>query len=245
MKPERPETAAPVDPELFWSLADDAPSDAELDGLFAECSARLEAERGLVSWLRARPTSARVGLALGLPTGLVLATALLAPRPDLAALPVWRVLTVVLGTVALIAASVWFGLRPLHRPPAPAWVEPAVLGGAVVGALALTLLPLVGGGATEAPVHWGGALGCLYRGLVMTVPAFVILRALDRGGRSLARLLAAAAAGLGANGVLAMHCANDSLGHLVKGHALVPAGFVAAVALARWGWTQLGSARVG
>lgn len=242
---ESPAKTAADAAELFRGFAADVPAESEVDDLLAGLEARLEKERGPLAWLRARPTSSRLGLALGVPTGLVLATALLAPRADFGSLPAWRVIVVVLGTAALLAASVWFGLRPLHRPAVPRWVEPLVLGSAVTGGGVLALLPVLGGVEGHGPTDWAHAMGCMYGGLIVAVPAFVIVRLLDHGGRAWSSLLAASAAGLGANGVLAMHCANDAFGHLMRGHVVVAVGFVAAVALARGAWARIGPARVG
>ena len=237
MTRELPPREDPVDPAFFSGLAEDGrPDDATLEALLTDCEAQLDAERGARAWLRQRPTASRLGLGLGLPAGLVLVALLFAPRPDIGDVPAWRILGVVVCTAALLAASVWFGLRPLHRPPVPAWLEPAVVGAALLGAVGLAAMPLLEPIPPAGAGDWGHALGCLYGGVLIALPVFVILRLLDRGGRVFASVLSAAAAGLGANGVLALHCANDALGHTLRGHVGVMVALVGATLL--WTWVR-------
>lgn len=229
-----------LDPSFFEGLSEDSDAfdEAALGDVFASLEADVEKERGPIAWFRNLRSSARLGIGLGLSVGMVLAMALFSPRSDLDVLPAWR-LGVFIGSVAvLFGASVWFGLRPLHRPPMPAWVEPGLVAGALLGMVVLTLLPL----APPMPYEhddWQHAFGCMFSGVLLGLPAYVLIRMLDRGGRRASAFLAAAAAALSANATLAMHCENDSVGHLLRGHATVGLIFVGAVAIWRWSISQL------
>ncbi|MEL6189934.1 MAG: hypothetical protein AAFU79_35365, partial [Myxococcota bacterium] len=156
------------------------------------------------------------------------------PRSDMHMVALWRVAVVMLSSAALFGASVWFGLRPLHRPPVPYWVEPGIVVVALVGMLLLAFLPLAPMPKGDSG-EWMYAWKCLYSGLIFSLPAYWLIRWLDRGGRRMSSFLAAAAAGLSGNAALAMACDNDSIEHLLKGHA--PVGFVFVAAVGLWRWT--------
>ena len=63
------------------------PTEAELAGLLARVEAAIERERGVSAWLRALPTSLRVGMALSFAGLGALLTAALIRRVDFAAYP--------------------------------------------------------------------------------------------------------------------------------------------------------------
>lgn len=231
-----------LDPTFFDGLSEDSDAfdEAALGEAFAQLEARVGRERGPLAWLRSLRSSVRVTLGLSLSVGMVLAMALFSPRSDLDALPAWRILTVVGALAALFGASVWFGLRPLHRPAKPPWLEPLIVLGAVLGMAALAFLPL----APPMPHEhgdWEHAFKCIFSGTMFGFPAYVLIRVLDRGGRRISAFLAAAAAALSGNATIAMHCENDSLGHLLRGHATIGIIFVGAVAIWRWSISQLQS----
>ena len=219
-----------------WSERDDA----ALSAMFSELQDSVARERGPRGWLRALDSRTRLLVGTGLSLGLVGVVVVGSPRPDLGDIPVWR-LAITFGlTVVLLGASVWFGLRPLHRPPVALWVEPAVVVVALLGICGLAFLPLLG----PLPADSGGwklAFPCLFGGLAIGVPSFLLIRLLDRGGRPFSAFLAAAAAALGANAALAAYCPKDSLGHVLQNHASLGFVFVGAVAIWRWGMTYLSS----
>lgn len=228
-----------LDPALLVGLAGQGGlADNDLDALYRHLQGQLERERGLGAWLRARPTAARLALGLGLSLGLVLVIAFFGPRSDLDEIPVSRMLVFVTATASLFAASVWFGLRPLHRPAVSIWVERGIVASALVGMVALAYLPLTDPMPHE-PEDWAHALPCMYGGLLIGAPTYLLIRLLDRGGRRISAFLAAAAAALAGNVAMSMHCANDSLGHLLRGHALLGVIFVGSVALWRWAMSRL------
>lgn len=227
------------DPTFFKGIAEDGPlADEIMKSLYSEVEADIARERGPIAWLRSRPTSSRVGLGVGVSVGVVLAVALFSPRSDLSAMPAWR-LAVTMGAVGvLFATSVWFGLRPLHRPQAPAWLDPMLVVSALMAMVALAYLPL----ADPMPhdhEDWAHALPCMFSGLVLGIPAYIVIRLVDRGGRPASAFLAASAAALAGNVAISMHCENNSLGHLLRGHVTIGLFFIGVVTLWRVVITRL------
>lgn len=227
-----------ITPELFEELAGASELDeGSLAAMLGSVESDLARERGVSAWLRSRPTPVRIALGASLSVLIVTAIGTFNPRSDIDMVAPWRMAVVMASLAALFGASVWFGLRPLHRPPVPGWVEKGLVGLALAGMVALAFLPL------EPMPHdsgeWMYAWKCLYSGLIFSFPAYALIRWLDRGGRRMSALLAAAAAGLSGNAALAMACDNDSVVHLLKGHASVGFVFVAAVGLWRWTISRL------
>lgn len=194
--------------------------------LFGSVQQQIAGERGVVAWLRSRPTSLRALLALGLVAMLAIGTALRWLRPDMAVYPTGRMAMVLASIALLTAIGIGLVLRPLQRPALPAWAGPAMIGAAVLGLLAFYALPIAHE-AHPASLQAPGmaaliarARPCVVIGLLLGVAVFFALRALDRGGarRSLQR---AAAAGLCANLVLQLHCPNTAPLHLLLGHFAV------------------------
>lgn len=210
----------------------------ELDALFIGLEERLAAERGPAAWLRSRSSRARLALAMGMFVGLTVTVVSLAPRSDLSILPTWRVAVVMGSLTALFGASVWLELEPLYRAGAPIWVRRLVVSGALLGMAALAWLPLAPPVPAEDPSDLSHALPCLFGGLVLVVPAAALFRWLDRGGRAGSSYLAAAGAALAANAATALHCDNDSVLHILQGHASAGLMVVGVVALWRWGMAR-------
>lgn len=211
------------------SGADDS---ADLDALFGAIEEEIEAERGPRAWLRSRSTPARVALAVGMFVGLTVGLAVLSPRSDLSMLPWWRVALVIGALAGLFGASLWFSLEPLHRAGAPVWVRRAVVGAALAGMAALAWLPLAPMDKDDPSLH--GALPCLYAGVAIGLPAFVLFRWMDRGGRPTSAVLAAAGAALASNAATSLHCGNDSALHILQGHLSIGVVYVLVVAAWRW-----------
>lgn len=196
----------------------------DLDALFAGLSGELQRERGLRAWLRARSTGVRVGL-------VVLCVLLLAAvvvvgwrRPDYAVYPPARMAISLALVAAWIALTLRLALRPLHRAPPAPWIAPVAIAGAVVGVLALSLLPAAHvdhPASLQAPgtaALLRRALPCLATGLAVAAGCYALVRALDRGGTAHA-LLAAACASLVAYMTLKLHCPITAPSHLLAGHA--------------------------
>lgn len=194
----------------------------DLSDLLGGVQAQIAAERGPRAWLRSRATPVRLWLAFALPVLFAVGTVLGFMRPDIAVYPASRMLVALSGMVGLFALEVRAALRPLHRPARPAWASAATLAAAVLGLLALYLLPFmhVQPGAPQAqdlPALLAGARPCLVLGLVVGSGVFLALGALDRGGARRAPLRAAAG-GLCANLVLQLHCPNSATPHVLLGH---------------------------
>jgi hypothetical protein len=200
-------------------------------------------ERGPRAWLCARSTRVRLALAVGAAVLVTVAVALAIPRADLAACPpllLGTSLGVLLAGTILAAALV---LRPLHRPP----VRPGTWIAAAALALALPVLVVLGAPWHDAsrahPESFAGtgadflacALECFALGVILALPALVLLRLLDRTQRlGWPRVvLLAGATGLVGNLALAVHCPIVAPLHLLAGHATVPLGAFLLLALAR------------
>jgi len=214
-----------IDPDVaaFLSECDDASSEVsadDLQGLLSSVESQLtQSESGTGGWLKSRSTGTRRALALG--SFLALAGfALLAMRGrGVADLPAWAI-GVCLGSLGLlIALSLWVALRPLQAP---------ALSNGKVGALALlsvgcavivAFVPEMAQASADGAAH-AMASPCMYMGLLIGLPVYALARVLDRGSR-LSSVLAASAAGLTGNFVLALNCPIHSAEHMLVGHASV------------------------
>ncbi|MGD8862145.1 MAG: hypothetical protein PVI30_19190 [Myxococcales bacterium] len=241
---DRDHEAGQESPELEALLRASTPptdgeADAELGALWGELRQRVDAhDASLRGRARDLPTPARFGLVAGLAVLLVAAVGLLAPRPDLSAYPLGRMLLVVLGLGGLLLVSVRMSLRPLHRPaPRPATVL-SVLGLSIATAAGFSLLPaahvLLPHTAPSPELSlWQHVRPCLVFGFALGLPLFAALRVFDRG-TPMGAWPAAAALGLVGNLALQLHCPITQTSHLLLGHA--PLGLLAAVLV--WLWTR-------
>ena len=236
-----PDAEPTLDAELARALRGPTPGAApapELEGLFAALDTDLRRERGLAAFLRARSTGQRVMLAAGASAAVVLAAGAWFVRPDVVVYPAGRMAAVVLIAVSAFAASLALALRPTQRPAAPSWAAPAGAGAAVLGLMAVYLmpaLPVLDPAHLQAPgldaaLH--RALPCLGIGLVVAGALFAVWTLLDRGGARRG-LAAAAAAGLTANLVLQLHCPITAPAHLLLGHLGVALVMLGAAIAAR------------
>jgi hypothetical protein len=100
-----------------------------------------------------------------------------------------------------------------------------LVGLGLVAAVVLATMPaphslpihLVGHGPSAL---WTSGSPCMYVGLTLGIPVYIVLRIVDRGS-PLGAVLAASAAGLLANLVLQVHCPVTSVGHRLVGHASI------------------------
>jgi hypothetical protein len=221
-KPTAAESGDGLERELSRVLRPALEPQPDLSDLFGSVQAQIAGEHGTVAWLQSRRTALRACFALAETILPVALTACFWLRPDIDAYPAGRMVAALSAMAALLGAGVWLVLRPLHRPPLPAWAGPVAIAAAVIGLLALSLLP---------PPHpalqpdgmgalLSGARRCLVAGLLLGSGVFFALRALDRGGARRAALRAVAA-GLCANLVLQLHCPNTAPAHIVLGHFAV------------------------
>jgi predicted anti-sigma-YlaC factor YlaD len=222
------------------ALAEAAPEpapDPGLDSLFERVQQQVHQERGVGAWLRSRRTAVRCTLA-GLAVALIALIALIvAPRGDLAVYPLERMALTLAPLALLIGVSMHLSLRPLHRPPPPAWVMPALAVAAVAVPAALALLPQPhvgpeGMAAGQGLTFAARSAACFAKGSIVAVALLGLWRTLDRSqfGRVGRRVFATAAAGAAANFALQCHCAVSHPLHLLLGHAAVAIAFVAAAA---------------
>ena len=216
-------------PELERRLAEAsqahaAPSRVELDALLGEVERSVaEADRSWLFRARALATWARRALAFAT-TGTVIALgSAMGLRADLAGLPAAHLAIGVAAMAALLAASLYFALRPLHEPPLP---RPMSAGLAAVSLAATAALALLGpaGEAVNDESLAGHASPCLAYGLLLGLPVYAVLRLLDRG--SGLALVASCAAGLTGHLVLTLHCPRTDVAHLMAGHFAVVLLFV-------------------
>jgi hypothetical protein len=212
----------------------------DLDELFALVEQRLAEERGVRAWLRSRSTAVRIALSLASLALLAAPMALAWARPDLAVYPVFRLGLGMLVIIALLALQLLLVLRPLSRPPLPAWASQAAIASALVGLVVLYALPPahLAHPASLQPPGWPAlierALPCLGFGLAFGLVSYGLLRLFDRGGTRATRraLLAAAYGGLVANLLLLLHCPVTAPAHLLVGHLGVAVLLLLGVGLA-------------
>ena len=147
--------------------------------------------------------------------------------------PQW-IATLIVFFVLLIVAMMMV-TRPVHWPELPRW-QVACLVGVAVGATVLAAFWPGAGAYAATHEHGSGMMAgaCMGFGLLLGVPVYASLRLVDRGN-AFGSLVAAAAAGLAGNFVLKAHCAIDTTGHVLLGHASVAVLFVLGLGLVhRW-----------
>jgi hypothetical protein len=230
---------AELDPELEDWLAQaraderDAGASMDVDALFGEVSRDIEAaERRPTFWLRTRATWVRRLVAWGAALVVVVVGGVIGLRGDFAEYPPAYMAAAVGALGVLLLLSLHQALRPLHRPPRPRWQRGAIVALTLAATFLLALLSPHDPGAE--PSRGLAELGspCLFYGLLMGVPVYLVLRLLDRRSGPTAPLLAACAAGLAGNLVLQLHCPHRAPEHLVLSHFTVALLFVAGLGLA-------------
>jgi hypothetical protein len=208
------------------------------DDLFATIEQDVRRERGLAAWLRSLSTPARLAIAFGASSALLVAAYAWFVRPDLAVYPVGRMLAVILVAGGAVAASLLLALRPSHRPPPPSWAAPASAGLGLLGLVVVYMQPALPeldpahapASGLESALHQ--AAPCLGIGLLIAFALYALWSLLDRGGARRG-LAAAAAAGLTANLALQLHCPITAPAHLLLGHLSVALVILAVALVAR------------
>lgn len=188
---------------------------------------RIAADVGAAIWLKTRPTWLRRTMAIASAIALFLFALVAVRRHDFSEYPVDRMMLTIAVMLVLLVASLWIGLRPLHQPSLPAWVNGTLTAVSVVATFLFAAVPTLY--LPVAPhVDLLQALGmpCLYLGVLVGIPVYALARLLDRGASPLAAVLAALASGLTGNLVLQVHCAETSPMHLVFGHFSVLVAFL-------------------
>jgi hypothetical protein len=224
-----------LDPELArFAQGADGGSSLDPEAMFHEVQGRIAgADRSPAWWLRSRPTVVRRGIGLVVFAALAVLAIFALPRPDMGVYPVGRMAASLVGLGALLSLAIVTALRPLHEPAIGRGRGLLIVAAALLATLVVTGLPpahhahpaSLGGTGEELLTR---AAPCLYFGLLVGLPVYVLVRLLDRGSM-LGALLAASAAGLAANFVLQVHCPITATAHQVLAHFTVAAIFVAGI----------------
>lgn len=216
--PDLPERSPAVDAELGVLKSD--PAELHDPGqLLSSLEARLaQEERGVVAWLRSRPSRTRLALGAAVAAVPVVdALVDLSLRPGQGALHPAHALTFAMAPLLLYA--LWLGLRSHSRP--------ALGARQLFGVLLLSLAALLLIDVWPAPVaaaelarSGGTVLGCAGVGLLFALPVYAWLRLLDRGDNPHGPVLALGA-GISANLALNLHCSGHGPLHDILGHFAV------------------------
>ncbi|MBI3726087.1 hypothetical protein HY251_19330 [bacterium] len=224
--------AAPPDPE-----------GPEAERTLQSLERSIEAERGVLGWLRSRPGWLRhvatAASAVPLALSFFLRSGL---RPDHAYYPLGRMLAVLAAFAGFALWLIGTATRPLHRrQPSPRAVGLAVFLGIIV-AVGIALLPppeipdphaLPG---DPVPQAWR----CHAVGLLLGAPVLLVALLLRRHATLNGALLFATAAGLVANFLLQLDCCAVDRSHLLSGHASLCITFILLVLGGAWVHSMLG-----
>ena len=224
------------DPELDPTLedwlreareGDAAAPPPDVDAMLGAVEREIEdAEKKPTFWLRTRPTWMRRAIAAAAAALVVGIGGVLTLRGDFEDYPLPTMVAACVALGSLLVLALHQALRPLHRPPLSAWARAGLVALTLGATFTLALLS-----PPDAPSETLVS-PCLFYGLLMGAPVYLILRLLDRGAGVTSSLLAACAAGLAANLVLQLHCPRDGVEHLMINHASVAVLFLAALAVA-------------
>lgn len=229
---ESRDESAELDPTLeAWlaeARAEDDGATPDLAPLLGAVESRIAAAEGSPAfWLKSRSSATRRVIAGGAAALIVGLGGALALRGDFASYPPIP-MAIALGSLAtLLGLAIHQSLRPLHRPPMSRGAR-ATMVALTLGATFAIALFAPSEAADDVATH--GLLEhvspCLFYGLLVGLPLYLVLRLLDRGGARTA-LLAACAAGLIGNLALTLHCPIDDPEHLMLAHAQVAVLFLA------------------
>ncbi|MEM9193737.1 MAG: hypothetical protein AAGF12_31470, partial [Myxococcota bacterium] len=226
-----PDRLSGVTLALRESFAEEEGKAPDLGAMLAEIKGKVDKERGVLAWLRSRPTWLRGLIAVSVLALYPILDVVLRPRPDLEVYPAER-LWMTFAALGLVGFAVALSsLRPLHRPPLPKALRWSLLAAAVLVPIIVAALPqahaahpaAIGGVGSELIPKAGT---CFSFGAVVALPLFFLIRALDRGTSTLAIVLGAGAAGVGANLLLQNHCCITHPSHLLVGHASIAVLYV-------------------
>lgn len=193
-----------------------SPAD-ELEKLLTGTHERIKADRGLLAWLRCRPTSQRFGMALLALAGLMALTLWRFQRPDFASYPAPRMAITFSVYLVALALSIRELVRPLYtRGRTELFIV-------LTGALPLLVAALPASPRFEDALAVGHGHDCIPVGMLAGFALMLIVRAFDRAPRvgTGPALLLGNTAGLFGNLVLMLHCPIDRPTHLLVTHALL------------------------
>jgi len=238
---------AAVAAEVEGLVTDDGADLPEVAGLLGQVESAIAAERGPLAWLRERSTPVRLMLAVAIGFGIPLAFGIATLRADISVYPVVRFAAIGGAFAAALAAALWVGLRPLHRPG----LSTAALRGLALFAVAAMVVSAAIPAAHAAhPASIGGvgddlvrrALACFLTGLAVGVPVALAGRALGRAHASWlgAPAMAPLAGAVAGNLALHLHCPLVAPQHLLAGHAAVLVPFAIAIGWIALRWRRRG-----
>lgn len=195
----------------------EVPPASDIDAMLASVELQIEADRGVVVWLRSLATEVRWLIAVGAASLLVLLTAALARRTDLGDMTCPSAAIAAIYTL-LLGAVLAEGVRPMHRREFDG-LRQRVGWGAVLVPAAVTLVGVI----VPLSAHGPARKDCFPLGLLVATCLVGLLRMLDRsahrsGGTA---LLAVAAGGIAANLALLLHCADARMEHVLPVHASI------------------------
>jgi len=193
-----------------------SPAD-ELEKLLTGTHERIKADRGVVAWLRCRPTGQRFGMVLLALAGLMALTLARFQRPDFASYPAVRMALTFSVYLVALALSIRELVRPLYtRGRTELFIV-------LTGALPLLVAALPAAARLEDAPTIGHGHDCIPVGMLAGFVLMLIVRAFDRAPRvgTGPALLLGNTAGLFANLVLMLHCPIDRPAHLMLTHALL------------------------
>lgn len=202
-----------------------------LDEMYAAIRTRTAADdRSALGYLRSRRTRTRRAIAIVAFFGIM--GAAVATLPLISAeerTGTWA--ATIAAFVALSVLTIFAATRPLHVPALRSGRTIAICAVAITATLVAALLP-DGHAGTTADV-WAKFAPCMGTGLLLGLPVYAVVRMLDRGN-ALGGLLAAAAAGLGGNLFLKLHCPIAEPSHMMAGHFSVAVIFVLGLGFVHW-----------
>ena len=232
---------AGLDPELVVCLRElDEPGGTadrqRMDQMFASIEYRCEtSDKTVPGFVRSRSTPLRRLIVLATLAALgIMGFSMFPLVGESVRGPRWFI--PLLGFFALLVVAAMMVTRPVHKPAFRRW-QVACLACVTIGATVLVAFWPGGNAQAVAAGESAGTLAgaCMGMGLLLGVPAYALLRLVDRGN-ALGALIAASAAGLAGNFALEAHCPIGTTEHILLGHASVAVIFVVGVGLAHY-WT--------
>ncbi len=204
--------------------------DRMFDSVKGECA---KSDKTIAGFFRSRSTVVRRLIVLTVFAVLAVAGWYKVPLVDESVRTGQWVATLAVFCVLLLIAMMMV-TRPVHRPELPPW-QVTCLVCVAIGATVLAAFWPGPGVQAATHEHASGMIAgaCMGFGLLLGVPVYALLRLVDRGN-AFGSLIAAAAAGLAGNFVLKAHCAIDTTGHVLLGHASVAVLFVVGLGLVHY-----------
>ena len=212
--------------------SDDDVSDPTFDALYSGVSAQCSADdKRLSGFFRSKPTSVRRLFAIIAFVVIAVLSLMMVPPVSTAAIGLRWIATSTAYAVLLLFTLV-MAIRPLYIPALSVRSIWALSLLAIVATCVAAFMPATQISPTSSET-FSHASACMGMGLLIGLPVYGVVRALDRGN-PLGGLLAAAAAALGGNLVLQMHCPLGDATHILMGHSSVAIIFVAGLGLLHW-----------